>query len=75
MWTLVILDKRGTPLFRDSFNDPEKVGRFVEATLGTFLVEGADRYIITENGEKRVEYTAREALACLELSKSHRADG
>ncbi len=75
MWTLVILDKRGAPLFRNSFNDPEKVGRFVEVTLGTFLVEGAARYIITENGERRAEYAASEALACLELSKSHREDG
>ncbi len=75
MWTLVILDKHGAPLFRSSFSNPEKVGRFVEATLGMFLVEGADRYIVTGGGERRVEYAAREALACLELSKSYSADG
>ncbi len=40
-----------------------------------FLVEGADRYIVTGDGERRVEYAAREALACLELSKSYVADG
>ncbi len=75
MWTLVILDKEGAPLFRSSFSNPEKVGLFVETTLGMFLVQGADRYVVTEDGEKRAEYTASEALACLELSKSHGEDG
>ncbi len=71
MWTLVVLDKRGTAIYHGSFISPQDTGQFVEKTLGIFLGEGADCYVVVKDGVKLLEYSVSDAVGCVELSNSH----
>ncbi len=70
MWRVEVLDNQREPLFAGWFPTPTAAGEFVENTLELFLLEQAEYYVVS-SPDKRIEYRASDAAACVRGAGGH----